>query len=175
MSTNGPTLFDLLPALYRLKDAQLAQSRNLLNATLETAQLQALQALRSPSDDGPATAVGARSLAKASRGPLRSPCSMLIDEQLAVIAEDMAQLYDNQFIETCATWVIPYIGDLIGYQSVHGVAPAVASPRAEVANTISFRRRKGTVLVLEQLALAMSPDGARTRWSSSSCWRTPNT
>jgi hypothetical protein len=108
-------LFDLLPALYRLKDAQVAASQQL------------------------------------AKGPLQSLLA-LIDEQLAVVANDLEQLYDDQFIETCAPWVIPYIGDLIGYQPVHGVAPAVASPRAEVANTISFRRRKGTVLVLEQLA-----------------------
>jgi len=56
--------------------------------------------------------------------------------------------------------VIPYIGDLIGYQPVHGVAPAVASPRAEVAHTISFRRRKGTILVIEQLARDVTGWGA---------------
>ena len=77
---------------------------------------------------------------------------MLVEEQLAVVADDITQLYDDQFIETCAPWVIPYIGDLIGYQSVRGIAPAIDNPRAEVAETISLRRRKGTVLVLEQLA-----------------------
>jgi hypothetical protein len=75
-----------------------------------------------------------------------------VAEQLAVVADDIIQLYDDQFIETCAPWVIPYIGDLIGYQSVRGIAPAIDNPRAEVAETISLRRRKGTVLVLEQLA-----------------------
>ncbi|MEO8069879.1 MAG: hypothetical protein ABI652_00630, partial [Acidobacteriota bacterium] len=49
-------------------------------------------------------------------------------------------------------WVAPYIGDLIGYRPLHGVAAAVASPRAEVANTIAYRRRKGTAAMLEQLA-----------------------
>jgi hypothetical protein len=123
MSANGSKLFDLLPALYRLRDAQIAQSKNL------------------------------------PQGPLQS-LVMLIEEQLAVVAEDLDQLYDDQFIETCAPWVIPYIGDLIGYQSVHGVVPAVASPRAEVAHTVSFRRRKGTVLVLEQLARDVTGWGA---------------
>ena len=51
-----------------------------------------------------------------------------------------------------ATWVAPYIGDLVGYRTLHGVVPQVASPRADVANTIRYRRRKGTVSVLEQLA-----------------------
>jgi len=94
-----------------------------------------------------------------SRGPLES-LLMLIDEQLAILADDLDQLYDDQFIETCAPWVIPYIGDLIGYKPVHGVAAAVASPRAEVANTIVFRRRKGTVLVLEQVARDVTGWGA---------------
>lgn len=92
-------------------------------------------------------------------GPLEC-LLLLIAEQLAAVEGDIDQLYDNQFIETCAPWVIPYIGDLIGYQEVKGVAPAVASPRAEVAHTISFRRRKGTVLVLEQLARDVTGWGA---------------
>jgi hypothetical protein len=149
MSAKGQSLFNLLPALYRLKDAQLAQTQSLLSPA-ESAQLGALQALLPP-----LTPVQQQQLdqltAKAARGPLES-LLMLVEEQLAVIAEDLDQLYDNQFIETCAPWVIPYIGDLIGYQPVNGAAPAVSSPRAEVAHTISFRRRKGTVLVLEQLA-----------------------
>ena len=32
--------------------------------------------------------------------------------------ENLAQLYDDQFIETCADWVVPYIGDLIGYRAL---------------------------------------------------------
>ena len=79
---------------------------------------------------------------------------------MAVFAEDLDQLYDDQFIETCAHWVIPYIGDLIGYQSVKGIAPAIDNPRSEVAETISLRRRKGTVLVMEQLARDVTAWGA---------------
>ena len=123
MSVPGQGLFDLLPALYRLRDAQLAQSQGL------------------------------------ATGPLQS-LLMLIDEQFDLVADDLAQRYDDHFIETCASWVIPYIGDLIGYQLVNGVARAVASPRAEVADTVSFRRRKGTVLVLEQLARDVTGWGA---------------
>jgi hypothetical protein len=72
--------------------------------------------------------------------------------QVNVLAESIEQAYDDQFVETCADWVAPYIGDLVGYRTLHGVVPAVASPRADVANTIRYRRRKGTVSVLEQLA-----------------------
>jgi hypothetical protein len=76
----------------------------------------------------------------------------LIARELGAIEEDLDQLYDDQFIETCADWAAPYIGDLIGYRPLPGKAPRVASPRADVANTIAFRRRKGTALMLEQLA-----------------------
>src|SRR5215813_9555432 len=83
--------------------------------------------------------------------PLRALLEALAEE-FAALEENVEQLYDDQFIETCADWVTPYIGDLIGYRLLHGVAPKVASPRAEVANTIAYRRRKGTALMLEQLA-----------------------
>jgi hypothetical protein len=72
--------------------------------------------------------------------------------EFAALVENVEQLYDDQFIETCAEWVTPYIGDLIGYRPLHGQASQIASPRAEVANTIAFRRRKGTALMLEELA-----------------------
>ena len=149
MSLQGLDLFSLLPAVYRIRDAQLAQSQKLLTAA-ESAQLSALQALTPPLPADQQAELQLL-LAKASRGPLQS-LLMVIQEQLAVLAEDLDQLYDDQFIETCAPWVIPYIGDLIGYQSVKGIAAAVDNPRSEVASTISFRRRKGTVLVMEQLA-----------------------
>jgi hypothetical protein len=73
----------------------------------------------------------------------------LIGEQFDAVAGELDQLYDDLFIETCAPWVVAYLGDLVG------VAPGagdVALPRAAVADAIALRRRKGTVAVLEQLA-----------------------
>lgn len=84
-------------------------------------------------------------------GALRELFDVLVG-QVNVLAESIEQLYDDQFIETAADWVTPYIGDLIGYRPLYGVVPSVSSPRAEVANTIRFRRRKGTASMLEQLA-----------------------
>ncbi len=153
MSSPGQRLFDLLPSVYRVKDSQLS-----LLSPSDAAQLQLLQST-DPSTLTPAQLQQLVQLQAKSRGPLQS-LLMLVEEQLAILAEDLDQLYDDQFIETCAPWVIPYIGDLIGYQPVHGVAAAIASPRAEVAHTISFRRRKGTVLVLEQLARDVTGWGA---------------
>lgn len=83
------------------------------------------------------------------------PLEALIDAiavQLSTIELNIEQLYDDLFIETCADWVVPYIGDLIGYAPLRGASSAVSSPRAEVASTIELRRRKGTLTVIEQLA-----------------------
>jgi hypothetical protein len=76
--------------------------------------------------------------------PLRALLAV-VGEQMAVLEDGLDQLYDDLFIETCADWVVPYIGALVG------VTDAEAS-RAEVANTLAYRRRKGTAAVLEQLA-----------------------
>ncbi len=152
-------LFQLVPAVYRLRDAQLAQTMQLLTpaeqADLNTLTAQSLTTQLSSDQQAQLTQL----TAKASRGPLQS-LLMVIAEQIAAVEYDLAQLYDDQFIETCAQWVIPYIGDLIGYQSVHGIAPSIDNPRTEVATTISLRRRKGTVLVMEQLARDVTGWGA---------------
>ena len=94
----------------------------------------------------------------------------VIAEQVAVLEEDLEQLYDDQFIETCAEWVVPYIGDLVGTRGLF-VLPNVTkfSQRAQVANTMAYRRRKGTAAVLEQLARDV------TAWEPASsnisnCW-----
>ena len=71
-------------------------------------------------------------------GPVKALLSVVAD-QIAVLEEDLQQLDDDPFIETCADWVVPYIGDLIGYRALHGVAAKVVSARAEVAHTIGCR------------------------------------
>jgi hypothetical protein len=93
--------------------------------------------------------------------PLRALVA-LIAQEFEALEDNIEELYDDQFIETCADWVAPYIGDLIGYRALHGMAPAVASPRAEVAHTIGYRRRKGTAAMLEQLARDVTGWPART-------------
>jgi len=89
----------------------------------------------------------------------------VIAEQTNLVEDDIEQLYDNWFIETCQDWVVPYIGDLIGYEPIASAGPAlvpegslqsVLFPRQEVANTIRFRRRKGAFSLLEDLAKAVS-------------------
>ncbi|NMG08783.1 hypothetical protein [Brasilonema sp. UFV-L1] len=111
MSFDTEKLYNLLPAIHRIRDDEQGK------------QLQALLSV--------------------------------IAEQVAVVEEDLQQLYDDQFIETCAEWVIPYIGDLVGTRSIRNVNQLnqkILNSRAFVANTITYRRRKGTASVLEQLA-----------------------
>ena len=121
MSANVDRLYDLLPAIHRIRDVE---------------QGEPLKAL------------------------LR-----VISEQVNLVEEDIARLYDNWFIETCEDWVVPYIADLVGYRQIHeagepgdirseqGLARnKILIPRREVGNTIRYRRRKGTLALLELLA-----------------------
>ena len=121
MSDRTDRLYELLPAIYRMRDAE---------------QGYPLKAL------------------------LR-----VVAEQVNLVEDDIRQLYDNWFIETAQDWVVPYLGDLIGYQPVHeagepgdpasaegGARNKILIPRRDVANTIRYRRRKGTLPLLEELA-----------------------
>ena len=97
----------------------------------------------------------------------------VISEQVNLVEADIAQLYDNWFIETCQDWVVPYIGDLLGYelgnqaqnQATSQAAisddstsqraqrrSVVTNPRRDVAHTLRDRRRKGTLAVIDSLA-----------------------
>ena len=108
MSFDEKTLYELLPAIYRIRDAE--------------------------------------------RGEPLKALLRVIGEQMAALEENLDQLYDDQFVETAAPWVLPYIADLIGITGLPASPAAGLSPRAEVAHTIAYRRRKGTAAMLEQLA-----------------------
>ncbi|SMY06257.1 hypothetical protein [Flavimaricola marinus] len=83
----------------------------------------------------------------ADYGPLKSLLSVMLREG-QIVAEDIAQLYDDHFIETCAPWLIPYIGALVGARPLEDFGD-VQSARAWVAVTIALRQRKGTLAALE--------------------------
>lgn len=85
----------------------------------------------------------------------------IIDGQVESIERDLDRMYENWFIETCDDWVVPYLGDLLGYELPAGaIAPGqgscalakVLAPRREVGNLIAQRRRKGTASVLASIA-----------------------
>lgn len=89
---------------------------------------------------------------EAQGGPLRALLAV-VAEQGVVVENDIERLLDNWFIETCDEWVVPYIGDLLGVRGLHALPSSAGfSQRARVANTLSYRRRKGTATMLEQLA-----------------------
>ena len=106
--TTAADLYDLLPAIYRVRDAEQGS-------------------------------------------PLEALVTVLAAEA-EVVDRDIEGLYDDLFIETCRPWVVPYIADLLDVRGLYAVAPGTTSQRAYVANTIGYRRRKGTLGVLEQLA-----------------------
>src|SRR5574341_575389 len=70
-------------------------------------------------------------------------------EQAARLRRSQDRLWDDQFIDLCDDWAVPYIADLVGTRlvSVHNRA----GRRADVAKTIYYRRRKGTLRVLDEL------------------------
>jgi hypothetical protein len=92
----------------------------------------------------------------AENGEPLSALMSVIAEQAAILEENIEQLFDDEFIETCAQWVVPYIGDLVGCNPVYEIGGVATGRRAEVANTIGYRRRKGTLLALEQVAMDVS-------------------
>lgn len=85
----------------------------------------------------------------------------VVDEVLDSVQADINRLYDDWFVETCAEWVVPYLGDLLGAPRLRPIEARDASLRAYAANTIAYRRRKGTVAVLEQLAFDVTGWRAR--------------
>ncbi|HET7502156.1 MAG TPA: hypothetical protein VFK02_14160 [Kofleriaceae bacterium] len=87
-------------------------------------------------------------------GTLRALLSIL-SAQLDRVQTDIDELYDNWFIETCDEWVVPYIGDLLSVGPQY-VDTSTTSLRPFVANTLGFRRRKGTAAMLEDLALSVT-------------------
>ncbi len=110
-------LYGLLPAIYRIRDAEQGE-------------------------------------------PLRALLGIL-EEQMEGLEADVDGLYADLFIETSAEWVVPYIGDLLGVRQLHTVeSGGIYSQRAFVANTLRYRRRKGTLAMLEDLARDVTGWGA---------------
>ena len=128
MSLDVDTLFELVPAHLRVQDAILGAARK--------------------------TELGDQSAKPAEDfGPLRTLISIVASEVVRLeIALD--QLYDDHFIETCAEWVAPYIGDLVGARGAYDLGANGLSARALVANAIALRRAKGTAAAVEEVAKA---------------------
>lgn len=139
MSASRDRLFDLLPAVYRQRDA-------------------------------------------AHGWPLRA-LLRVVGEQVDVLEADMARLYDNWFVETCEDWVVPYLGELVGYVPaaeagrVGGAGAALDRflvPRRDVGNSLRARRRRGTLAILERLSADAAQWPARAVELRRQLWVTAN-
>lgn len=84
----------------------------------------------------------------AKPGVLRSIVSVLA-RQAAILRRSQDRLWDDQFIELCDEWAVPYIGDLVATRLLSALNKR--GRRVDVAKTIYYRRRKGTPRVLEEL------------------------
>ena len=78
----------------------------------------------------------------------------LIAEDAADVRRSIDRLWEDQHIETSDDWAVPYIGELVGARLVS--AQDLRARRVDVANTVRFRRRRGTPELLETLTRALS-------------------
>ena len=140
MNLTGDQLFELLPAFQRLRDAE--QGRSIKREV-----------------DPVSTTRGIEDF-----GPLRTLASLIAREG-QIVDEALDQYYADAFIETCAPWAIPYLGDLLGVRGLADI-PEGIDMRARVANTLDLRSRKGTLRALEQAA------GPCTLWNTGKNWCT---
>jgi len=93
----------------------------------------------------------------AERGyPLRALLE-IISEQANVVRDDVEGLLDNFFVQTADDWAVPYIGDLVDNEPLHELTQR---RRVDVAKTIYYRRRKGTLPIIEEIARDVTGWGA---------------
>lgn len=73
----------------------------------------------------------------------------VIAEQASVLKRSQDRLWDDAFVELASDWAIPYISQLVATRLVSSLN--LRGRRVDTAKTIYYRRRKGTLLVQEQL------------------------
>jgi hypothetical protein len=71
---------------------------------------------------------------------------------------NIEELYDDSFIESCHEWVIPYIGQIIGARLLNSGG---VQNRLEVMKTIQWRKRKGNLEAMEDIAADLTGWGVR--------------
>jgi hypothetical protein len=84
-----------------------------------------------------------------AKGSLREVVER-IGAQVAVVRRSIDRLWEDQSIESCEDWVIDYIGELLATNLVASLD--ARGRRVDVGKTIYYRRRKGTLPLLEELA-----------------------
>lgn len=85
----------------------------------------------------------------------------VLESQLDLLEVDTQRMYDNNFVETCEPWVLPYIGELVGLDPKAFANLDLAQQRSRVGNALSFARRKGTHAALEKVLSSATGWGVR--------------
>ncbi len=108
-------------------------------------------------------------------GHLRAYLSLVADELWRVRAL-INQQYDDFFIDTAQDWVLPYLAELVGTEVLYSGAIAQMPDisrrnRDDIKNTLRWRRQKGTLAGLQDVAQHVGGWGAhavemfeRTAW-----------
>ena len=110
MSFDAQAIYELLPAIYRTRDAEQG-------------------------------------------GALRQLIGV-IAEQVAVLEEDIEQLYDNQFIETCAPWAA-----CASVKDTAGAGAALGAPSAAEAASVPAADRAMTGRRYRRMVITPSGQG----------------
>jgi hypothetical protein len=118
-------LYGQLPAVYRIRDLEIARQRS--SGADDTAALTAAPLM----------------------GLLRA-----IADSVAMVRQNMDDLWDDFFIETCSDRIVPYLGALVAADL--SPRPVGQSSRLEVYQTIAWRRTKGTPAMLAAVAQTAS-------------------
>jgi len=71
-------------------------------------------------------------------------CGLLLDGVYALLKQRL----DDAFIDTCQPWLISYLAELLGVRLVTSSEP---EQRIEIANSVAWRQRKGTVSCIRDI------------------------
>ncbi len=121
-----------------------------------------------------------RDVGRADRPPLETVGNHALRAVVAVaqavfdaLETDVTALYDDWFVETCASWVLPYIAELVAIDPQLSVQRPAADLRRLVANVVWYRKFKGTSAALEAVAQDVLGWPVRVVESRSALARTP--
>jgi hypothetical protein len=73
----------------------------------------------------------------------------IVAEQAGHLRRDIDRLWDDQSVELCDDWAVPYLGALLGLDAPQ--AETARGRRVAVGRAMHYRRRKGTPAVLQLL------------------------
>ena len=81
-------------------------------------------------------------------GQLRALVEVMA-QQATLLRQSQDRLWDDQYVDLCADWCLPYLADLVATRLLSEANPR--GRRVDVAKTVYYRRRKGTPRILTEL------------------------